>query len=111
MRSTQRWMWIGLVSFVWTMPCFGQKSERSGGAPGPRGPTKSDDLASRRLDEVLARWEASWASTRAVEARFVLVKRYPRWGSEERFEGTALVAMPDQLRVTLSVVESDPEEG
>src|SRR5690242_2002265 len=103
MRSTQRWMWIWLVSFVWTTPCFGQKSERSGGAPGARGPTKSDALAARRrLDGVLARWEASWASTRAVEARFVLVKRYPRWGSEERFEGTALVAMPDQLRVALS---------
>jgi outer membrane lipoprotein-sorting protein len=78
----------------------------------PAHPAPPDDLAARdRLDRVLANWERTWSSTRAVEARFVPVKRFPAWGSEDRYEGTALVALPDKLKVTLDIVEPDPAGG
>jgi outer membrane lipoprotein-sorting protein len=77
--------------------------------PGAAGP--DDPAAGERLDRVLADWDRSWASPRAVEVRFVLVKHFPGWGSEDRYEGTALVARPDRLKVTLDAVEPDPAGG
>jgi outer membrane lipoprotein-sorting protein len=78
----------------------------------PADPSKPDDPAARtRLEQLLADWERSWASTRAVEARFVVVKSFPAWGSEDRYEGTVLVAHPDKLKVTLEAVVPDPAGG
>jgi outer membrane lipoprotein-sorting protein len=74
-------------------------------------PRHEDPAAAERLDQVLARWERSWASTHSIEVRFVLVKRFLTWESEQRFEGSALVSLPDKLKVTLEIVEPDPVGG
>jgi hypothetical protein len=106
MRIVARWVWLCAAALV-----VSATATTTASAQPPEREKPSDPAALERLDQLLANWERLWTSTRAVETQFLLVKRFPDWGAEDRYEGAALVAHPDKLKVTLDVVEPDPAGG